>query len=167
MDYHMKYFTGDATVPFQKNVIIAHCCNDIGAWGAGFVLPLAEKYPHSKKSYRIWANRGKVTDDLGRDVDFILGETQFCIVENGVVVANMIGQAGIMKTGNLPPIRYEALRSALTAVAKIAKEKGMAVQMPKIGAGLAGGEWSIIEKIISETLQDVETFILIPVFRKV
>jgi O-acetyl-ADP-ribose deacetylase (regulator of RNase III) len=158
----MNLYAGDATVPIQKNVIIAHCCNDIGAWGAGFVLPLAEKYPHAKKSYRIWANRGNMIDDLGRETDFVLGETQFCIVENGVVVANMIGQAGIMKAGNLPPIRYEALRNALSQVAEVAKKRGMAVQMPKIGSGLAGGDWNIIEKIIEETLEGVETFILVP-----
>jgi hypothetical protein len=38
----------------------------------------------------------------------------------------------------------------------------MAVQMPKIGSGLAGGDWTIIEKIIEETLEGVETFILVP-----
>lgn len=40
----IHYITGDATIPIgEGKKIIAHVCNDIGAWGKGFVLPLAKK----------------------------------------------------------------------------------------------------------------------------
>ena len=46
-------------------------------------------------------------------------------------------------------IDYEALRSCLNAVAA---HTDSPVVMPKIGAGLGGGDWTVIEKIIDETL---------------
>jgi len=35
----ITYLVGDATQPQGEGVkVIAHICNDIGAWGAGFVI---------------------------------------------------------------------------------------------------------------------------------
>ena len=155
----IQYKVGDATIPASKNTIIVHCCNDVGAWGAGFVIPLALRYPSSKDAYRIWSNRGKCVDSLGREVPFHLGSTQFVLVEDGVLVANMIGQEGVMKKGNIPPIRYNAIRECLRTVKTEAIIHKMSVQMPKIGAGLAGGDWEIISKIIEEELEGIETTI--------
>ena len=40
----IQFITGDATAPIGKgNRIIAHVCNDIGAWGAGFVLAISKR----------------------------------------------------------------------------------------------------------------------------
>ena len=33
-------------------VIIPHICNNVGGWGAGFVVPLGRHYPDAKKSYK-------------------------------------------------------------------------------------------------------------------
>jgi hypothetical protein len=40
----IQYIAGDATAPIgDGNKIIAHVCNDIGAWGAGFVLAISKR----------------------------------------------------------------------------------------------------------------------------
>jgi O-acetyl-ADP-ribose deacetylase (regulator of RNase III) len=52
----------------------------------------------------------------------------------------------------VPPIRYEAVRSGLVKVAIKANQLNASVHMPRIGCGLAGGEWSEIEPITVETL---------------
>ena len=45
----IKYLLGDATSPdLSTRPLIAHICNDIGAWGKGFVVPLGQKYPKAK-----------------------------------------------------------------------------------------------------------------------
>jgi len=33
------------------------------------------------------------------------------------------------------------------------------VHMPRIGCGLAGGEWSKVEEIINEVMADVQVFV--------
>lgn len=52
----------------------------------------------------------------------------------------------------MPPIRYEAVASCLQQVAVKARELGASVHMPRIGCGLAGGEWSKVEPLIEVQL---------------
>ena len=69
-----------------------------------------------------------------------------------IVVANMIGQHGIKKGSNGPPIRYPATATALVVVGDKAIESGASVHMPHIGCGLAGGKWDRIEPLILSAL---------------
>lgn len=46
---------------------------------------------------------------------------------------------------------YEALRSGLRAMKE--KFSGKRIGLPKLGSLLAGGNWSIIEKIIEEEMR--------------
>lgn len=132
---------GDATLPISTHVVIVHVCNNVGAWGAGFVIPLGKRYPEARESYY----------KMHKDYETILGAVQFVKVEdNEVYVANMIGQDNIQQ--NVPPVRYEAIREGLGKVRDFCIEKGLQVQMPKIGSGLAGGNWEIISDIIKSEL---------------
>ncbi|QEU90272.1 macro domain-containing protein [Streptomyces kanamyceticus] len=142
----ITYVRGDATAPFGKGVkLIAHVCNDLGGWGKGFVLAVSRRWPEPEKAYRGW-HRERAKNDFG------LGAVQFVDVGRGLCVANMIGQRG-MRTGSKgAPVRYEAIDTALTALADKATELGAAVHMPRIGCGLAGGKWSRIEPLIAERL---------------
>lgn len=134
---------GDATLPMSTHVVIVHVCNNIGGWGAGFVLPLAARYPIARESYR----------KMHRDYETVLGAVQFVKVEEDeVYVANLIGQDDIHYKENVPPVRYEAIREGLRKVREFCKEKGLQVQMPKIGSGLAGGDWNIVSQIVREEL---------------
>lgn len=67
-------------------------------------------------------------------------------------VANVIGQHDVRPRGGVPPVRYEAIREELRAVAAFAREQGASAHMPRIGAGLAGGEWQVISAIVKEEL---------------
>ncbi len=140
------YTTGDATQPGGTGPrIIAHVCNDIGGWGRGFVVALSRRWPQPEQHYRAWAagNSG---------IPFALGEVQFVPVEDAVWVANMIGQRDTRTRDGIPPVRYDAIRSALQVVAAFADEQNASVHMPRIGAGLAGGSWDIISAIVHEEL---------------
>ncbi|HJZ91139.1 MAG TPA: hypothetical protein VKE40_09720 [Gemmataceae bacterium] len=66
----------------------------------------------------------------------------------------MVGQRGIKRGKSGPPIRYEAVAECLERVAAKALELGASVHMPRIGCGLAGGEWSKIEPLIEQRLCD-------------
>lgn len=134
--------TGDAIHPtVSGNKVIVHVCNSIGLWGRGFVLALSRRWAAPEREYR------KIPKD-----QLHLGSVQFVRVEEDTWVANLVGQEGIRKSYGLPPIRYEAIREGLSKVKSWAEEHGAQIVMPKIGAGLAGGNWLRIEQIIREEL---------------
>jgi O-acetyl-ADP-ribose deacetylase (regulator of RNase III) len=58
-----------------------------------------------------------------------------------------------------PPIRYDALEKCLHEVRSGVGDKGASIHMPKIGTGLAQGDWSVIEPIIQRTLEDLLVFV--------
>jgi O-acetyl-ADP-ribose deacetylase (regulator of RNase III) len=66
----------------------------------------------------------------------------------------MIGQHGLARKNKFgsPPVRYDAIRQALRHVATFAVRKNASAHMPRIGAGLAGGNWEVIQRIIEEEL---------------
>jgi O-acetyl-ADP-ribose deacetylase (regulator of RNase III) len=145
MENIINYLKGDATKPLvEGNKIIVHICNDIGGWGAGFVLAVSKRWKAPEMDYRKWFKSNK---------NFKLGEVEFVEVEQDLWVANLIGQHDIYrdKKGN-PPIRYEAVEAGLYKIASFALEKKASIHMPRIGCGLAGGKWEQIEPIILNTL---------------
>ncbi|MFI2433031.1 macro domain-containing protein [Streptomyces sp. NPDC018693] len=154
----IAYIDGDATAPqADGNKIIAHVCNDIGAWGAGFVRALSHRWPEPEREFRRWY-RARATSG------FRLGAVQLVQVEPEVWVANMVGQHGIRTRAGIrtesgtspadsgPPIRYEALREALHALAEHASRLDASVHMPRIGCGLAGGTWDRVEPLVVQAL---------------
>ncbi|MFG2332961.1 macro domain-containing protein [Streptomyces sp. NPDC048604] len=143
----IMYVRGDASAPQGKGVkIIAHVCNDLGGWGKGFVLALSRRWPEPEAAFRRW-HRERARNGFG------LGAAQFVQVGPYLWVANMVGQRGI-RTGRSTgvPVRYEAIDTALGALADKAVELGASVHMPRIGCGLAGGKWSRVEPLIEERL---------------
>jgi O-acetyl-ADP-ribose deacetylase (regulator of RNase III) len=143
---NITYLKGDATSPQAKGMkIIAHICNNLGKWGKGFVMAVSDRWPEPERAYREW-HRGRAGND------FALGSVQFIQVESYIWVANMVAQHGLRGGRQTPPIRYEAVEKALVKVAQKALELKASVHMPRIGCGLAGGEWGRIEPIIVSSL---------------
>jgi hypothetical protein len=131
-------------VRLGNKVIIAHCCNDVGAWGSGFVIPLGKRFPEARRVYF----------ELHKNEGLRLGACQFVnsvSFPDKVWIANMIGQHGVTPDeGGKFPVRYGALHDAMMVVAHTARLHGAFICCPKFGCGLAGGEWSKIEQLIRE-----------------
>ncbi len=131
----ITYLKGDATKPSSLgNKIIIHCCNNKGKWGAGFVLALSRKWPRTKTTY------------LQNSLE--LGTISLLQVEKEIYVANVIGQDGYGRRGRY--VKYEALRKGLGKVAIFATSNKASIHGPRLGSGLAGGEWTIIEAILED-----------------
>jgi O-acetyl-ADP-ribose deacetylase (regulator of RNase III) len=141
---------GDATQPAGTHPrFIIHVCNNIGLWGAGFVMAVSRRWPAPEFCYYDWGG------------PYELGTTQSVKVEENLYVINMIGQSGVGTKSGKPPIRYEAIRKCLKQVEQMAKDpffrgpfKACSIHAPKFGAGLAGGDWPVIEQLIQEELVD-------------
>lgn len=164
---------------FPEHVVIPHVCNNIGAFGAGFVVPLGRNFPEARDAYLRMPQR-------------ILGEVEFVTIGK-VTVAHMIGQDGVgpkkVEGILVPPLRYDALDSCMRKVYKRVRAMEMVgpnqpilqensdkqpavmvdpnqpsthyskvvestepvrIAAPMFGAGLAGGEWEFIEKMIED-----------------
>lgn len=144
MTNSIVFHVGDATAPIGVgSKIIVHCCNDIGAWGAGFVLAISRRWKEPEQQFRTLIN-----PQLG-DVEFVAVKSHDAAP---LWVANLIGQHGVRNTINGPPIRYDAIKAGLQKVCEFAKVQNASVHMPRMGAGLAGGDWEIIQKITEEEL---------------
>lgn len=145
----LRIVEGDATLPRGGgHRMIIHCCNDEGKWGRGFVLALSKRWAKPEQEYRIWYR----SQGEGRN-KFKLGEIQIVDIQSELAVVNMIGQHGCYPDENgTPPVRYDALKSCLEKVAKEAKDRSSSIHCPRLGAGLAGGDWNKIEELIKETL---------------
>lgn len=145
--HEIVYVKGDlfAAIAGKRKVIIPHICNDVGAWGAGFVIPLGRRYPQSRETYLALA-----ISEPARP--WVLGTTQVVGVDkdNIIFVANMIAQHDVCLSDGRPPVRYFALATCMDKVAQLAAIEGIEIHAPKFGAGLAGGNWDFIATLIQE-----------------
>ena len=142
----IQYIVGDATRPQgagQK--IIAHVCNDLGRWGKGFVLAVSRRWREPEDVFKA---------SFRANNNCALGDIQIVPVSPEITIVNMIAQhrVAVKSETSIPPIRYEALERALSQVAEGALELNATVHMPRIGCGLAGGRWELIEPIIEKQL---------------
>lgn len=154
----ITYTQGDTTCPQGSgNKIICHVCNDIGAWGAGFVLAISARWSGPKDEYRGWY--------AAKD-GFRLGAVQFVQVEPYIWVANMIGQRGIKTGSKGPPIRYDAVDECLATVGDEAVKIQASIHMPRIGCGLAGGKWEEIVPMIVKNLTSRDVRVTVYDFQK-
>lgn len=145
----VRYTVGDATRPEGGGPkVLAHVCNDLGLWGAGFVKAVSARWKAPERDYR------RAFADGGLK----LGDVLFVDVSGELTVANMIAQRGVRRHRGAP-IRYEALRAALRQVARRAKERGASVHMPRIGCGLAGGRWEKVEPLLQKTLKGLDVVV--------
>ena len=170
----IHYLKGDATQPVGEGPkILAHICNDIGGWGAGFVVAISKRWPQPEEAYRAWA-KGRFRPKPGCAIigpqTFSLGSVQFVTVTEDLAVANMIAQRGYGPRGNDlhrtddhdpngPPIRYDALALCLKGVQSAAEKLDASVHMPRIGCGLAGGRWDQVEPIVSKMLDGLDVYV--------
>lgn len=155
----LHYVKGDAAKPFRipnTVTVIAHIVNNIFVWGKGFVLALDKNYPSAKTqyfAYKALKRKPKPVDYLG---DCLLAyDVSFTTPTVTTVVANLFAQHGIRSATNPRPLQYESLRTSLTTLSvelTRRNENTFVIHMPRIGCGLAGGKWELVEPIILDTI---------------
>lgn len=153
----LNHVIGDASRPQGDGPrIIAHVVNDSGMWGAGFTSSLNKAWPEAGEDYRLW-HRYRYQATMDHPASFAMGNVRYTCVEGGLNgkgdtekplwVAHMIAQRGTKYTSSRP-LRYDALGGCLLKVSQMAVENNASVHMPRIGAGLAGGDWGIIQELL-------------------
>lgn len=146
----IHYIVGDATEPqVEGPKFIGHVVNTLGAWGAGFVMALSSKWDRPERKYKEWTKLSW----------FKLGRAQQVWVAENTWVYNLLAQDGLPNAKRRVVIDYVALESALEFMADAAHRKGASIHLPRIGCGLAGGDWDTVESIIETTCKELDVYV--------
>lgn len=157
----MKTITGDLiSLARQGNFnFIVHGCNCFHVMGGGIARQLKDTYPNVFE-----ADKTSVRGDRGK-----LGSYTSVCVSGGFTVINAytqyrFGEDPEAKDGVLAD--YDAIRKAFASIKKEFGGQGARFGIPKIGAGLARGDWGTIEAIINEEMEGEDiTLVLLPTMR--
>jgi O-acetyl-ADP-ribose deacetylase (regulator of RNase III) len=122
--------------------VIVHQCNCFHNFGAGIALQILKKFPLAFEA-------DKRTDYGSREK---LGTISYCTIPlgRGFIIVNGYSQYGC----GVDRVRTD-YDSVSKVFQKVKKEfTGMKIGYPLYGAGLAGGDWTKISKIINNELKD-------------
>jgi hypothetical protein len=153
----ITYHRGDATDPqLDGEVAIVHILSDSpnGHYDAGFAKALGQRHPAARDRFKLWAAGNP---DSGTHRQFQLGASQWVAVGHDISqpwwarwVINMVAQHGLRSKTNPHPLDLDALDQCLGFVAGSALGP---IVMPRIGCGLAGGDWDTeVEPLIGRHL---------------
>lgn len=126
---------------------ILHGCNALGVMGSGVAKAIRAKYPNVYESYRSVYEMGGLQ----------LGYVDWAAAAPGLFIANCITQENFGRDGKRY-VNYSALARCFHEVVTDALEHKQkfpkvdtTLHFPKIGAGLGGGDWAIIEQLINDS----------------
>jgi hypothetical protein len=137
----------------EKPIYIPHVCNDIPAWGRGFVNAITARWgPGPRERYLNWGQGRGLENFTGEpqvvmQSEFELGGVQLLQLPNRVFLFNMVAQKGVRGSRNVIPLKYDALVTCMKSLPPIL-QPGAEIHCPKFGSGLAGGRWAMIEQLI-------------------
>jgi O-acetyl-ADP-ribose deacetylase (regulator of RNase III) len=126
--------------------VIAHGCNCFCTMGAGVAKQIARSFPEAAA-----ADKNTMPGDRHKLGTVTMGRRQ------GLITVNCYTQFEF--GGGEDLVDYDALRRCMKILA--ATFPGKTIGMPHIGAGLAGGDWPRIRKIIEEELAPHTTVCLV------
>ena len=140
--------------------VITHGCNCRSIMSAGIAVPMNLHFDVSQFPMEL---QGPSILKLG-NIDYreIIIPTNVFDWENTsrsnkLIVVNSYTQN--FPSVRLKPIDYEALTLCMRKINH--QFKGMHIGLPKIGAGLAGGDWERIKEIIKTELTDCKVTVVI------
>ena len=127
--------------------IICHQTNCQGVMGSGVAKALYEKWPKVRYSYMDCFTEF----NAGVEGENFLGEVDDIQMHpGGKVVVNCFTQQYFGGDGRLY-LSCEALRTCMKNLIKVCEYHGVdEVAMPKIGCGLAGGDWNKVKTILED-----------------
>lgn len=145
----ISYMEGDITR--VSSGIIVHGVNCQGMMGSGVAKAVQAKWPQVYDSY--CSHIGGYLD--GRHTrSELLGRIDVVEIDPFLTIVNAFTQLNYGKDGKRY-VSYDAVARCFEAIAFVAKEKDKWIYIPQIGAGLGGGNWSVISRIIDAACPDI------------
>lgn len=146
----IEYIKGDLFKDYHP--IIAHGCNSLGVMGSGFAKQVKAKFPDVYRQYALWFVDNKLSLGVIQIVP-----TKDPLDGRDMYITNCITQQGYGLS--IQHVDYDAVNQCMEGLAthlkwatKLRPKFWTHIAMPKIGAGLGGGDWAVIEPIIKRHL---------------
>lgn len=153
--------------------VIAHGCNCMCNMGAGIAIPMklhfqVDRFKLERVEYETEYGDKYPSNNKG-DINK-LGQIDYAVKKlnprqspnkESLYVVNAYTQYNYGRNhtdGDSKPLDYSALRLCMKKINHIFK--GKKIGLPRIGAGLAGGDWGTIQAIIQEELKDCDVTIV-------
>ena len=132
--------------------VIAHGCNCFNKQKSGIAKQMSKVFD---------------TDAFELETDYYgdinkLGQLEYEDKGNDLTVVNCYTQYKYGKNhkdGDTNPRDYDAITLCMRKINHLFK--GKHIGLPKIGCGLAGGDWNIVKKIIEHELKDCDVTVVI------
>jgi O-acetyl-ADP-ribose deacetylase (regulator of RNase III) len=129
--------------------VIAHGVNCKGVFGAGLAKEIRDKWPEVYNNYM----------DKFLRLGWRLGEIQMVHVglepnPEKKLIVNMAIQENYVRDPKKVYVDYSAVAVCLDKLFKYCKEHSLSCAIPKIGCGLANGDWKTIGHIIAKTYKE-------------
>ena len=139
----IKYIKGDIILAAQNSEIdvLVQGCNCFCTQGAGLALSIKNTWPE------VYAEDCKTKKGDRNKLGTI---TSFFDKNINVTIINAYTQFTFWDVNDM--LSYDAIESCLKLIKTYFS--GKRIGLPKIGCGLAGGDWNIVEKIINDVLVD-------------
>jgi O-acetyl-ADP-ribose deacetylase (regulator of RNase III) len=142
----IEYIKGDLLETNIKHII--HGCNSHGVMRSGVAYVLRDKYPSAFQDY----------NDSYNSYGLELGAIVVSVQEDGNVIHNAITQKDYGRDPSRGYVSYWAIAEVFRKINQWGIKE---IAMPKIGAGLANGDWNVISAIIENTLIDTKPFVYV------
>jgi len=148
----MKLINDDILSNINPDIVtvVLHGANCQNIMGAGIARYLRDKFP------AIYIEDCKTKKgDINK-----LGKFSFARIDKSLFIFNLYTQFNINKERD---VDYEAVYNSLLKIKKMTDKhmsKGLKIEIrsPQIGCGLAGGEWSIVEKMFDHLLPEAKIY---------
>jgi len=130
--------------------VIVHGCNCFCTMGAGIARAIQEEFPEAYA-----ADLVTVKGDRNK-----LGDFSYTTVKRGYHTITIVnGYTQFNFHGSSVLVNYDAVHSLFKKIRR--QFSGKRIGYPKIGAGLAGGDWEKISKIIEQELAGESHYLVI------
>jgi O-acetyl-ADP-ribose deacetylase (regulator of RNase III) len=138
----INYVVGDLLGAPQK--VIIHGCNAQGVMGSGVAVQIRNKWPNVYKLYEL----------EHKTFGLKLGTIIPVETPDGKIIVNCITQDNFGRSGERF-VDYDAIKNCFDQLNdKVDAWEVTEIAMPRIGAGLGGGDWPTIEDIIVKSAKN-------------
>jgi O-acetyl-ADP-ribose deacetylase (regulator of RNase III) len=142
----IEYVKGDLLSTEKRHIL--HGCNAKGVMGSGVAKAIRDKYPLAYQDYY----------DAYNNYGLDLGNIIVSVQPDGKVIHNAITQLSYGRDQSRVYVSYWSIAEVFRKINQWGIKE---IAIPKIGAGLANGDWSVIEAIIENTLIDTRAYVYV------
>lgn len=171
----MKIIKGDLIALAREGHfdVITHGCNCFCTMGAGIAVPMkqafgCDKFKMEDEKYHGEINKLGTIDWMVHNLilqkPIKIGNLNLLAPDFGgfpLIVVNSYTQYHYGKNhpdGVYKPVDYEAITLCMRKINHTFK--GKSIGLPKIGCGLAGGDWDIVQRILKRELKDMNATVI-------